>query len=351
MKYLGLAALLFVPGVNAKRIKAKDRVCIEEREHLSFKDGNLETDELLELCSEEGLEKYPLDYLAVVSEARDDDGELLFSFEDMKGMQWGGATAESLRYYTSLKNKEGGMLFYSIADELDLGLLSPHYFLRMFPFERFDLEAAESLVEIREQLTDEELRRYLLYGLSAEDVVGFNDTDKPNAIYVQALYTDTPIEMGIDAFLRNGNANFIHNLGKEYDLVFRIVSTPEEVYHTLDLVSDPDLVVFGGHGAFKTDFECLVLSEGNVLCSGDYEIAKRLRLSFSPDTTYAVLACGSAMYPTSFARFIDNHTDGLVFGVRETFSPDFMDVHSFYPLDLTFYSKVKKDITFRSDQE
>ncbi len=189
--------------------------------------------------------------------------------------------------------------------------------------------------------------RFRQLGLSANEVIRFADTDKPDAVIVFSEYDYN------DEFETQASIRLFREISEEYDCFVRIVSSEMEIYSILNEFRNIDLLWIAGHGIrsgiiLSSEAEKIESPEYEkyMLDTGDKEL-NDINI-FSSISSVFLDACetGKGESPTvNFAGFIKKILpEAKIIYSDRIFSHDELILESAYPLNIKFIEKSNQSI-------
>lgn len=300
---------------------------------------------------------FPINFVKTVAAITDENGESLYSMVDIFDLRQLGAedSGEEVRLLATLKDSEGNLLFDRSQELNFAGLILK--FLDL-PVYGDDTKRIRDVLSIREQLTDFELRRYLQLGVTKEEILEFQDTEKPNAVIVYPT-------MDNYAFETYASRGHFRKIRQAYDTWVTFATTEDEAYQAIEKVPNIELLVLSGHGTFRgmhlgnnnvieemldilsisdtvgdpqtiTELEKAKEAEKYFIDMWDTELSDYLK-KLSPDATIFLNGCSVAQggkWHPNLANFVSKAADGRrVIAVTREWDSILLRITSLYPFD------------------
>jgi len=221
----------------------------------------------------------------------------------------------------------------------------------------------ESTVEHNLAKTPNEMltERREKFGLSLEQLMAFNNTDKPNALII------LPMSDHNGAFDTPAVHSLISKINSEYDTYVRYCNVEDEVYKVMKGFKDEgkiDLLILGGHGNYyslhlgstkeyceQNNINRKLNFERAFIDIKDDEFRQYLRGSLNKYATIYMMSCsngeggqGGVNNITNFIRF-NGGRDKKVISAKRPYSIDDVVVENINPFDIAIIRN-GEDITY-----
>jgi len=241
------------------------------------------------------IRKFPIKYLQDLAEIKDEKGDLAFNGKDVVGLAIGKVPLEYAQDFAAKKKDMPGITGFKI-------------------------------------------RRLYQLKFDKENAFKFEDTFKPNAIFVY------PTRDPVASFETLHSIIFFEIMQKHYDIRLVIAENENDLYRAIDKTPNVELLFLAGHG-FKQrmllgDQACSDIPEKDKeryqIDFSDTELSAYLK-KLNPDAIIFLNSCSLAeggKKAKNLANFIMNHADGRkVISSEIPFSSREIKVKSIYPFD------------------
>ncbi len=285
----------------------------------------------------------PLEYVKVLAAIPDKEGKPYLSPNDIKSIYESGLSAEDTEKLLHVQGAKGLPLF--TATSLIKATKACKTIDDVFALTQGKDEQENSL------LSDFEVYRSCQLGLTENALMTFQDTKKPNAVFVYPTFDYN------EAFETQEAIALFHAFQETYDSKVVFASTEEDAYAAIQSVPNIEFLVLTGHGTATTLMfgtenygeEKKYQEEKYQLDTGDSEIEDVLQ-KLSPHATIFLNSCSTGeneRLGNNLANFITGFAgDRNVIAATEPFNQKELELISPYPVTI----RIVRDITYNTNK-
>jgi hypothetical protein len=191
------------------------------------------------------------------------------------------------------------------------------------------------------------IKRYYQLDQDLEDMLGFMDTEKPNALFIY------PTDDHNGAFETPSAIELYKELKKEYDVELILADTEDPVYEALEKIPNIELLVLGGHGSQKSLHLGKIVDKENrekyFIDTEDIELKDYLA-NLTSDATIYLMSCSNAKggeNAENLANYVASISEErTVIASKEPFAIAWVELKDKYPLELQINNQEGEDVTY-----